>query len=58
MLGRETVKNVLANVGITPGKFRVSVDGQEKVYYMADDGEIYTEKERWIGLICITKIHG
>lgn len=30
MLGRETVKNVLANVGITPGKFRVSVDGQEK----------------------------
>ena len=44
MLGRETVKNVLANVGITPGKFRVSVDGQEKVYYMADDGEIYTEK--------------
>ena len=42
MLGRETVKNVLANVGITPGKFRVSVDGQEKVYYMADDGEIYT----------------
>lgn len=55
MLGRETVKNVLANVGITPGKFRVSVDGQEKVYYMADDGEIYTEKERWIGLICITK---
>lgn len=44
MLDRGTVKNALANVGITPGKFSISVDGQEKVYYMADDGEIYTEK--------------
>lgn len=43
-LDRETVKKALANVGIMPGKFNISVDGQNKTYYMNDDGQIYTEK--------------
>lgn len=58
MLGRETVKKALANVGIMPGKFSISVDGQSKTYYMDDGGQIYTEKGQRILLICTIGIYG
>ncbi len=42
---RKDVKNAFANVGIKPGKFTISVDGEDRVYYMAEDGRVRTEKQ-------------
>ena len=44
MFSGETVKDALANVGIKPGKFSISVDGEEKTYYLSEDGTVRTEK--------------
>lgn len=41
---RATVKDSLANLGIKPGKFTISVDGAEKSYYLTEEGRVYTEK--------------
>lgn len=44
MLERSVVKNCLANLGITPGEFSISVDGLQRKYYMGENGSIYTEE--------------
>lgn len=44
ILERETVKAQLASVGIKPGKFTIAIDGEEKTYYLGENGRIYTEE--------------
>lgn len=38
------VRQALANVGIKPGKFSISIDGEERTYYLYEDGRVDTEK--------------
>ena len=38
------VRQALANVGIKPGKFSISVDGEERTYFLYEDGRVDTEK--------------
>lgn len=38
------VRQALANVGIKPGKFSISVDGEERTYYLYENGKVITEK--------------
>ncbi len=45
MVSRKKVKDALANVGIKPGKFTISVDGKDRVYYLAEDGKVRSEKQ-------------
>lgn len=45
MVSRKKVKDALANVGIKPGKFMISVDGKDRVYYLAEDGKVRSEKQ-------------
>ena len=44
MLDRSSVKEELGNVGIEPGEFKLTLDGETKTYYLGENGEVFTQK--------------
>lgn len=41
---RQLIRKRLESIGIKPGEFSISVDGEERTYYLAESGKIFTEK--------------